>query len=314
MAITAAMVKELREKTGAGMMDCKKMLTETNGDIEQALIKLREKGLAAAAKKSGRIAAEGLVGIAVDGAKAAMAEVNCETDFVAKNADFQGLVEGLAKQAMGPESGAVADGVSEDAARLTPESYVADASKTVEAAINEKVATIGEKITFRRFVRLDGGEAYGAYKHGGGSIGVLVRLKLEDASKAASETVQTLARDLAMHVAASAPLSLQKEDLAPEIVERERAIFTQQVIDAGKPEAIAPKIVEGKIARFYKESCFLEQVFVKDPSTTVTKLLDSVSKDLGTKIEVTGFVRFKVGEGIEKKADDFAEEVARMAQ
>lgn len=311
-AITASMVKELREKSGAGMMDCKKILVQTEGDIEVALIKLREKGLAAAAKKAGRIAAEGLVGIAVSDGMAAMAEVNCETDFVAKNADFQGLVEGLAKQALGVKEGSFADGIGQDGAALSEEAYVGDSSHTVAEIITSKVATIGEKITFRRFVKMTGG-LFGSYKHGGGSIGAIVCVQAEDASKSSDPSILAMAKDIAMHVAATAPLALTRDEVAADIVAREEGIFTKQVVDDGKPEAIVPKIVAGKMSRFFKESCLLDQVFVKDNDLTISKLLEKVGKEVGTKLTVTGFTRFKVGEGIEKKSEDFAEEVARMA-
>lgn len=309
-AITASMVKELREKSGAGMMDCKKVLVQTEGDMEVALIKLREKGLAAAAKKAGRIAAEGLVGIAVSDGEAAMAEVNCETDFVGKNADFQGLVEGLAKQALAATD--FSDGIGQDGVSLNTSAYVGDPAHTVAETITSKVATIGEKITFRRFVKMTGG-MFGSYKHGGGSIGSIVRVDAEDASKLSEPAVASMARDIAMHIAATAPLALTRDEVASDIVAREEGIFTKQVQDDGKPEAIVPKIVAGKMSRFFKESCLLDQVFVKDNDLTIAKLLDKVSKEIGTKLTITGFTRFKVGEGIEKKSEDFAEEVARMA-
>lgn len=311
-SITASMVKELREKSGAGMMDCKKMLTATEGNMDDALTKLREKGLAAAQKKSGRVAAEGLIGIATEGAFASMVEVNCETDFVAKNPEFQKLVSDLANQALNMKD--FASNAIQNGDVLASQAFLVDSSKTVEEAVKSKIATIGENISLRRFVKLADGDAYGTYSHGGGSIGTIVRLKLADPSKAKSEGVATLAKDLAMHVAAAAPLGLNKDELDEDVVAKERAIFKQQVLDQGKPENIVDKIVDGKMNRFFKESCMLDQLFVKDNDVTVAKLLENVSKEVGTTVELTGFARFKVGEGIEKKSEDFADEVAKMTK
>ncbi|MES2505024.1 MAG: translation elongation factor Ts [Myxococcota bacterium] len=279
MQVTAEMVRELREKTGAGMMDCKKALMEA-GSMDAAMTYLREKGLAAAAKKSGRVASEGLVAITVDGHKAGIVEVNCETDFVAKNEDFVRLVQDLAKRSL----------------------EVSDLAKDAESVINEKIGTIGEKIAIRRVNVLEGGDLYGAYIHAGGSIGALVELKGANASH------QELAKGLAMHVAASAPAFLSREDVDSGTLEAERSILKNQVLEQGKPAAMVDRIVDGKIEKYYGEVCFLEQKFVKDPDKTITQLLS------GTGVSVTRFVRFKVGEGLEKKADDFAQEVAKMVR
>ncbi len=311
MQITPQMVKELREKTGAGMMDCKKALTEA-GNMEAAIQYLREKGLAAAAKKAGRVAAEGLVAVLVKDQVAAMCELNCETDFVARNTEFQTLIGQLCEQAaVTPTTQFDKNGVV-DGAELGNRPFVKDEAKTIEAVLQDKILTIGEKISLRRMAHLEGGDAYGCYVHGGGSIGVIVELRLADASKSHAEPVKALARDLAMHIAASHPLCVERSQLDQKIVENERAIFRQQVLDQGKPENIVPRIVDGKIEKFYSEVCLLEQAFVKDPDTSISKLIESVSKDVQCKISVGRFVRFKVGEGIEKKVDDFAQEVARM--
>ncbi len=277
MLITAEMVRDLREKTGAGMMDCKKALTET-GNMEAAITYLREKGLSAAAKKSGRVASEGLVGVVLEGAKAAIIEVNCETDFVAKNADFQALVYNLAQRA------------------LQVKDLVADS----QGLINDKIATIGEKIAIRRYVVLQGGDLYGAYLHSGGVIGAVVELK------GASSAQQNLAKDLAMHVAAAAPQFLSRSDVDAETLKAERSIFRTQVLEQGKPENMVDRIVDGKMEKYFSEVCLLEQKFVKDPDMAISKLLKDAN------VTLTRFVRYKVGEGIEKKADDFAQEVAKM--
>lgn len=299
--ITAAMVKELREKTGAGMMDCKKALTESGGDVEAAITYLREKGLAAAAKKAGRVAAEGLVRMHIEGNTAALVEVNCETDFVAKNEDFQKLAADVAATA------AKANPADLDAL------LEADmGGRKVKDHVTEKISTIGENITVRRFARLEGGDVYGEYLHGGGAIGVLVELKLSDASKASAEAVQTLARDLAMHVASEDPISVSRDEVPEATLATERAIYKQQALEQGKPEKIVDKIVEGRVQKFFAERVLLEQPFIKDPDVSVKKLLEKVGKEAGTELSLTRFARFKVGEGIEKKSEDFADEVARM--
>ncbi len=277
MQITAEMVRDLREKTGAGMMDCKKALMEA-GSMEAAVTYLREKGLAAAAKKSGRIASEGLVGLMTQNGKAGIVEVNCETDFVAKNEDFQRLVVDLAARSL----------------------KVADLIKDAEGIVNDKIATIGEKIAIRRVAVLEGGDVYGGYLHMGGVIGALVELK------GANDSHKDLARDIAMHVAAAAPQFLSRADVDSASLEAERAIYRTQILEQGKPANMVDRIVDGKIEKYYGEVCLLEQKFVKDPDKSVQQLL----KDAG--VQLTRFVRFKVGEGMEKKADDFAQEVAKM--
>ena len=312
MAITAQMVKELREKTGAGMMDCKKALAENDGDMDAAVTYLREKGLAAAAKKAGRVAAEGLVGISVQDGVAALAEVNCETDFVAKNEDFQRLVADVTETVAKKNPGKVKADDEGTGEALYDQAFAKNPEKKVSDVVTEKVATIGENIGVRRFARFEGGDVYGDYSHAGGNIGVIVELKLGDSSKAKDDKVQALARDLAMHVASEAPLARSREELDPAVVDQERAIFKQQALDSGKPENIVDKIVEGRVQKFYAESCLVEQGFIKDPDIKVSKLIEQVGKDLGTSIELTRYTRFKVGEGIEKKSDNLAEEVAKM--
>lgn len=287
MAVTAQMVKELRESTGAGMMDAKKALVETDGDMEAAVDWLRTKGLAKAAKKSGRVAAEGLVGVAVSGGKAVAVEVNSETDFVAKNADFQGLVAGITKTALGVESVEALK-----AADLN--------GKTVETVLNEAIAVIGENMTLRRMAVLEG-DYVAAYVHnaaadGMGKIGVLVAVKGTD---------NGIAKQIAMHVAATNPASLSEKDLDPALVEREKNILTEQARESGKPEAVIEKMIVGRMAKFFEEVTLLGQKFVLNPDVTVAQ----AAKDAG--VEVVGFVRMSVGEGIEKEKEDFAAEVAK---
>lgn len=300
MAITASMVKELREKTGAGMMDCKKALTETEGDLEGAVTFLREKGLSAAAKKSGRIAAEGLIGTAIEATTAALVEVNCETDFVAKNEDFQNFVRDITAHTLKTDPkdiDALMDSTLE--------------GKSVKDLVSTKISTIGENITLRRFSRMSGGDTYGSYMHGGGSIGVLVELGVTN-GKGTDASVSQLAKDLAMHVASESPLAITRDEVSAETIAAERSIFKQQALDQGKPEKIVDKIVDGRINKFFAESVLLEQAFVKDPDVTVKKLIANIGTELGAEVTVKRFERFKVGEGIEKKSDNLAEEVAKM--
>jgi elongation factor Ts len=298
--ITASMVKDLREKTGAGMMDCKKALTQTDGDLEAAVNWLREKGLAAAAKKAGRIAAEGLVGIFAEGDIAALIEVNTETDFVAKNPDFQAFVKELA--------GVVAKTNPKDVDALAATAF---GGKTVKEVLTDKIATIGENMSLRRFARAQG--VLGSYSHMGGSIGVLVELALGDASKGSSETTKILAKDIAMQIAASSPSVLRREDADAKVIENEKNIAREKAKAEGKPEKILDKIAEGAANKWYGENVLLEQSFVKDDKATVQKHIEKIAKELGTTITVTAMHRFKVGEGLEKKSDDFAAEVAKMA-
>ena len=300
MAFTAQDVKTLREMTNCGMMDCKKALTETDGDMDKAVEILREKGLAKAAKKAGRIAAEGLVNATVYGDVSVVLEINTETDFVAKNAEFIKFVEDVSK--------VIADTNPADIEALKNEKLYD--GQTVGEALTEKIATIGENMNLRRFARYEGTSV--AYVHGGGRIGVLVNFKLGDASKAESDAFKAAAKDIAMQVAAAAPQYLKKEEVPAETVEKEKEILKVQALNEGKPEAIVEKMVMGRIQKFYKEVCLVEQEYIKDPDLTVTKFLKNVGAEIGTDIEIVKFARFEKGEGLEKKEDDFAAEVAKM--
>ena len=300
MSITAAMVKELREKSGAGMMDCKTALNESGGDMEAAVDWLRTKGLAKAAKKAGRVAAEGLVGVAADGGKAAAVELNSETDFVARNEGFQELVANVTKIAVGT------DGSVEAVA-------AADlGGKPVSEAITDAIATIGENMTLRRSAVLavnDG--VVSTYVHGKvvdglGKIGVLVALE----SAGDKDKLDALGRQIAMHVAATSPLALNTEALDPAVVEREKAVFSEQARESGKPDNIIEKMVEGRLRKFYEEVTLVKQAFVINPDQTVEQAVEALAKDLGTEVKLSGFVRFALGEGIEKEEQDFAAEVA----
>ena len=290
MAITAAMVKELRESTGAGMMDAKKALTETDGDMEAAVDWLRTKGLAKAAKKSGRTAAEGLVAVAVNGGVGVAVEINSETDFVAKNGEFQSMVASIAGAAVN-----VADVDSLKAAEIN--------GTAVETVLTNAIAKIGENMTLRRMARLEG-ETVVTYVHnaaadGMGKIGVLVAMNGGD---------EAFGRQVAMHIAAANPASLSEADLDPAVVEKEKQVQMDIARESGKPEAVIEKMIVGRMAKFVAESTLLGQAFVVNPDLTV----EAAAKEAGATI--TGFVRLEVGEGIEKEADDFAAEVARMNQ
>lgn len=306
MAFTAADVKDLREKTGCGMMECKKALTEADGDMEKAINVLREKGLAAAAKKSGRIAAEGAVVAYTDEAAkvTALVEVNAETDFVAKNQEFQNFATLCAKTV------AEQDPADVDALMaMTP----AGESMDIAALLREKILQIGENIKVRRFARYEGNVV--SYIHGGGRIGVMLKLDVDDTA-AANEAVMTMGKDIAMQVAAINPLYLNKEAVPADKLDEEKNILMTQIQNdpksANKPEAIIMKMVDGRISKFYKENCLLQQEFVKDNSMTVAEYVDTIAKEVGTSIQVVDYVRFEKGEGLEKRNDNFADEVASM--
>ena len=302
--ITAATVKELRERTGAGMMDCKKALAETNGDMEAAIDWLRTKGLAAAAKKAGRTAAEGLIGVAVEGTRGAVVEVNSETDFVAKNEIFQDFVRKVATLAL--QHGT-------DVETLGAAQY--PDGGTVAEKLTDNIAKIGENQSLRRAAVVEVSEGVVVpYVHnqvapGLGKIGVLVALE----SGAPAETLTTLGKQIAMHVAAANPLALNAEDLDADLVERERAIAMEKAKESGKPQNIVEKMVEGGLAKFRKDNALLSQLFVMDNKTPVAEVVSQAAKDAGTGIVLNGFVRFQLGEGIEKKQEDFAAEVAAAA-
>ena len=299
--ITAAMVKDLREKSGAGMMDCKKALNETAGDMDAAMDWLRTKGLAAAAKKSSRTAAEGLVGVAVSGTKGAAVEVNSETDFVAKNAQFQDFVREVTQIAL-----STGDSVDAIKAAAMP------SGTTVEEVLTNNIATIGENQSIRRARKLEVSKgAVVSYVHnaaatGLGKIGVLVALE----SEAPDDALQALGKNLAMHIAAAFPKALNEADLDEAEIERERAIATEKAAESGKPADIIAKMVEGGIAKYRKEHALVSQLFVMDGKTKISDVVAKAGKDAGAEIKLVDYVRFQLGEGIEKEASDFAAEVA----
>ena len=303
--ISASMVKELRERTGAGMMDCKRALSETDGDMDKAIELLREKGLAAAAKKAGRIAAEGLVStyISEDMKLGAVVEVNCETDFVAANEEFVALAKNIAMQ--------VAQTTSTTVDELVSEKYIADEAMTISEAVSALIAKLGENMSVRRFEKftIENGVVQ-SYIHGGGRIGVLVELACE---KQDNVLVQ-IAKDVAMQVAAANPLFLDNTSVDNETLEKEKEIYRVQALNEGKPEKIVEKMVMGRVNKYYKEVCLVEQIWVKNSDYTITKYLQEESKKLGADIKITRFVRFERGEGIEKKEENFAEEVQRQVQ
>jgi elongation factor Ts len=303
--ITAQMVKELRDRTGAGMMECKKALNEANGDLEKSVEILRERGLAAAAKKSGRVASEGLVEtfVSEDNKYGAIIEVNCETDFVSANEEFVGLSKNLAKQAAVTAAKTVEE--------LLDEKYIADNNISVKDALTALIAKLGENMTVRRFQRfsIDKGVVH-SYIHGGGRIGVLVEVACEKDS----EVVSTVAKDVAMQVAAANPLFLDRDQVDNETLEKEKEIYKVQAMNEGKPENIAEKMVQGRIQKYYKENCLVEQVWIRNGDYTITKYLQEKSKEVGAPITVTRFVRYEKGEGIEKKEENFAEEVRKQMQ
>ena len=303
--ITAAMVKELREKTGAGMMDCKGALTENSGDMEAAVDWLRTKGLAKAAKKAGRVAAEGLVAVVSEGTKGAVVEVNSETDFVARNEKFQEMVGDIANVALAEKG---------DLAGILKATYPGG-SISVEENVKEMVGSIGENMSVRRAACLEVDEGVVAsYVHnavagGLGKLGVLVALK----SGGDKDKVAALGKQLAMHIAATNPLALSTDEMPAEEVERERAVLIEQARESGKPDNIIEKMVDGRIRKYYQEVVLLEQTFVVDGETKVSKVIEQAGKDAGGSIELTGYVRFQLGEGIEKEEGDFAAEVAAAA-
>ena len=302
---TAALVKELRDKTGAGMMDCKKALSETDGDLEAAVDWLRTKGLAAAAKKSGRVAAEGLVGISAAGRSGAIVEVNSETDFVARNPDFQAFVGTIADLALANEG---------DLPTVVGAGYP-EKDRTVAEELTNLIATIGENMSIRRAAALSVDEGVvSSYVHnktadGLGKIGVIVALE----SAADADELAKLGKELAMHIAAASPQALDTDDLDPELIERERAVLREQARDSGKPDDIIEKMIEGRLRKFYEQAVLLHQTFVVDGETKIAKLLDAQAKRLDANIEIKAFIRFELGEGIEKTSGDFAEEVKAAA-
>ncbi|WP_065817498.1 translation elongation factor Ts [Nitratireductor rhodophyticola] len=306
MSITAAMVKELREKSGAGMMDCKTALTENNGDMEAAMDWLRKKGIAKADKKAGRTAAEGLIGVASDANSAVVVEVNSETDFVARNDAFQALVSNIAAVALGT------DGSIDAVASAT---YPAT-GKSVADTVKDAIGTIGENMTLRRSAKLSvENGAVASYVHnavtdGLGKLGVLVAIETTGNADAA----RAFGRQVAMHVAATNPLALTEADVDPAAVAREKDIFSDQARQSGKPENIIEKMVEGRLRKFFEEVVLLKQAFVMNPDLTVEKALAEAEKEIGAPAKIVGFVRFALGEGVEREETDFAAEVAAAAK
>ena len=304
-AVTAAMVKELREMTGAGMMDCKKALANTDGDMDKAVEYLRENGMAKAAKKAGRIAAEGIVKTVVEGTKAAIVEVNSETDFVAKNADFNAYVEDVAAQALTTKAA--------DIDAFLAESWNKDSSKTVADALAGQIAVIGENLKIRRFAQLEEANGFiASYIHMGGKIGVLVDVETD----VVNDAVKEMAKNVAMQIAALNPKYVSRDEISEEYIAHEKEILLAQIMndpkESQKPEKVINGMIEGRVSKELKEICLVDQVYVKaeDGKQTVAKYLDEVSKAVGTPVSVKRFVRFETGEGIEKKQEDFAAEVA----
>lgn len=292
MAITAQMVKELREKTGAGMMDCKKALTATEGNMEKAIDFLREKGIASAAKKADRVAAEGTTFILSEGNDAVILEVNAETDFVAKNENFQALVKELAEHLLAKKPATVEEALEQKM----------DNGQTVDEYVNAAIAKIGEKLTLRRFevkTKTDN-DAFGEYLHMGGRIAVLTVLE--------GTTDAEVAKDVAMHIAAINPKYVSRDEVSAEEAERERQVLTQQALNEGKPEKIVAKMVEGRLGKFFEEICLLDQTFVKNPDQKVRQFVEANGA------KVTEFVRYEVGEGIEKRQENFADEVMNQVK
>ena len=303
MAITAGMVKELREISGAGMMDCKKALTECNGDMDEAIEYLRKSGAMKAEKKASRIAAEGICRIAIDGGKAAVVEVNSETDFVAKNEVFQNFVETVAKQALASDAA--------DVEGLLQEPFLGDSSKTVKEALVEKVATIGENLNIRRFEKVEADQVVG-YIHGGGRIGVIVAAK----TNVKNDAIEEALKNIAMQVAALNPKYVSDAEVSAEYIEHEKEILKAQILadpkESQKPEKVIDGMINGRIKKELKEVCLMDQVYVKavDGKQTVAQYVDTVAKANGADLKVVKFVRFETGEGLEKKNEDFAAEVA----
>jgi elongation factor Ts len=313
--VSANDVKELRERTGAGMMDCKNALTEAEGDIEKAVEILREKGLAAAAKKSGRIAAEGIVEshISNEGRIGVLVEVNCETDFVAKTPEFKAFVHDIAEHIAEakPES-VICEKASADCC-LMEQPFVKGREKKIKDIVNEKISVIGENISVRRFVRYEAEKGLvESYIHGGGRIGVLVEVTSETEAAAKKPEFKAFVHDIAMQIAASKPEFVVREEVSPEIIEKEKQILRTQALNEGKPEKIVDRMVEGRIEKYFKESCLMEQPFVKDPEKSVKALVKEVISSIGENISIRRFARYEVGEGLQKREENFAEEVMKQ--
>ncbi len=303
-AFSAKEVKELREKTGAGMMDCKKALSESNGDMEAAVDFLRKKGLAAAAKKASRVAAEGLVGAAVEGNVGVLVEINCETDFVAKNADFQNFVKEVSNHLLSSNAA--------DAEALKSETM---GSRTVQEAVQELTLKIGEKIDVRRFAKttLEGEGKIGHYIHGG-KIGVLVPVSTDSADAVKKPEFEELVNDLCLHVAAADPKFMTADEIDEDYKSREAAVYEAQLKEQGKPENMIPNIIKGKMNKLASEVCLMDQKFVKNPDLSISKLVKEYEGKIGSSLAVKGFEKINLGAGIEKKQDNLADEVAKLTQ
>ncbi len=303
--VTAALVKELRERTNAGMMDCKKALVASEGDMDKAIDWLREKGLAQAAKKASRIAAEGVVTkyLTPCGCTGVIVEVNCETDFVAKTDNFLAFANNVAKH--------IAKANPADVDALMAQKFVDDESKTIEDLVSEATVAIGEKISVRRFVRYQTEGVVDAYIHLGGKVGVLVEVATDEKGKE-SDDVKQFAHDLALQIAAAKPEAVRREEVDPEKLNKEREIQRAKFLEEGKPEKIVDRIVDGQIEKYYKDVVLLDQQFVKDGDKTIKGLMAEVSKQVGAPLDIVRFARFERGEGIEKRKDDLAGEIAAM--
>ena len=303
--ITSAMVKELRERTSAGMMDCKKALVESLGDMEKAIEWLREKGLSQAAKKASRIAAEGVVAQYTneEGTIGAIVEVNCETDFVAKTDNFINFANKVAKQV------ALANPADVDA--LMAQKFVDDESKTISDLVSDATVAIGEKISIRRFTRYETSGVVSTYIHLGGKVGVMVEVDADGEGRL-QDDVKTFAHDLALQIAAAKPEAVRRAEVDASKLEKEKEILRAQALNEGKPEKIVERMVEGRIEKFYKEVCLLEQAFVKDPEKSITKLMEEIAKATGATLDIVRFTRYERGEDIEKRKDDLAAEIAAM--
>ncbi|MCL1936146.1 MAG: translation elongation factor Ts [Defluviitaleaceae bacterium] len=299
--VTSAAIKQLRELSGAGMIDCKNALTEANGDIERATEILREKGLSALAKKSGKIATEGLSYARVENGKGIIVEVNSQTDFVAKNEMFINFVEGVIKQ--------IANSSATTTEQLLQEPWILDKSITVEQELSGKTAIIGEKLNIRRFEKIESNNTIVNYIHAGGKVAVLVELAGNN-----SEKLIEAGKNVAMQIAAMNPQFLDRSAVSPEFIEKERKILTEQALAEGKPANIVEKMIEGRLSKNLKELCLLDQEYVKDSNFTIETYLKSVSKELGIEVSIKKFIRFETGEGMEKKEEDFAEEVKKAME
>ena len=300
-AVTSAMVKELRERTSAGMMDCKKALVESDGDMDKAIEWLREKGLSQAAKKASRIAAEGVVAQYTNdnGSVGVIVEINCETDFVARTDNFLAFCKNVAKH--------IALAKPADVDELLGQKFVDDDAKTISDLVSDATVAIGEKISIRRFVRYESTGVVSTYIHLGGSVGVIVEVATD---KPENEDVKAFAHDLALQIAAARPEAVRREEVDASKLEKEKEILRAQAINEGKPEKIVERMVEGRIEKYYKEVCLLDQAFVKDPDKSIKGLMGEIAKASGATLDIVRFTRYERGEGIEKRQDNFAEEIA----